>query len=120
VTTSTTTTTPDCTDESLQGFDAVDCHLDLLASLIAPQPSDTFGDRRVAQSLLAHIGKARGLVDAARTGNEAKRELRLALRQMHTIKRALARKAKNGETPSDLALTLSTLVNQTIGEISRL
>jgi hypothetical protein len=120
VTTSTTTTTPDCTDESLQGFDAVDCHLDLLASLIAPQPSDTFGDRRVARSLLAHIGKARGLVDAARTGNESKRELRLALRQMHAIQRTLARKAKNGETPSDLALTLSTLVNQSIGEISGL
>ena len=98
----------------------MDCHLDLLASLITPQSPDTFGDRRVAQSLLAHIGKARGLVDAARTGNEAKRQLRLALRQMHTIKRALARKAKNGETPSDLALTLSTLVDQTLAEISQL
>ena len=120
VTSSTTTTTPDCTDESLQGFDAVDCHLDLLASLIAQQSFDTFGDRRVAQSLVAHIGKARGLVDAARPGNEAKRDLRLALRQMHTIKRALMRKIKNGETPSDLALTLSTLVDQTLAEIAQL
>jgi hypothetical protein len=120
VTTSTTTTAPDCTDESLQAFDAVDCHLDLLATLIAPQPADTFGDRRVAQSLLAHIGKARGLVDAARTGVGAERDLRLALRQMHTTQRALARKAKNGETPPDLALTLSALVDQTIAEIGHL
>ena len=41
VSTSTTTTTPDCSEEPLQGFDAVDCDLDLLASIIAQQPSDT-------------------------------------------------------------------------------
>ena len=114
--TSTTTTTPDCTEESLQGFDAADCHLDLLASIIAQQPSDTFGDRRVTRALL---GKARGLVDAARVGGGA-RDLRLAMRQMHTTQRGLARKAKSGETPADLALTMSTLVNQTIQEISQL
>jgi len=39
---------------------------------------------------------------------------------MHSIKRALAPKAKNGETPSHLALTLSTLVDQTVAEISQL
>ena len=120
VTTSTTTTTPDCTEESLQGFDAVDCHIDLLASLIAEQPSDTFGDRRVTQAILAHIGKARGLVDAARAEISAGRELRLAVRQLRTIRRGLARKAKSGETPADLALTLSTLVDQTIEEIGNL
>ena len=117
--TSTTTTTPDCTEESLQGFDAADCHLDLLASIIAQQPSDTFGDRRVTRALLEHIGKARGLVDAARVGGGA-RDLRLAMRQMRTTQRGLARKAKSGETPADLALTMSTLVNQTIQEISQL
>ena len=120
VTTSTSTTTPDCTEESLQGFDAVDCHIDLLASLIAEQPSDIFGDRRVAQALLAHIGKARGLVDAARAGSSAAHDLRLAVRQLRTTRRGLARKAKSGETPPDLALSLSTLVDQTIQEISQL
>ena len=98
----------------------MDCHLDLLANLIAPQPADTFGDHRVQLSLVAHIGKARGLVDAARTGNGANKQLRLAMRQMRTIQRALARKAKGGETPPDLALTLATLVDQTIVEISNL
>jgi hypothetical protein len=120
VSTSTTTTTPDCTEESLQGFDAVDCHIDLLASLIAEQPTDIFGDRRVTQALLAHIGKARGLVDAARAGSSAAHDLRLAVRQLRTTRRGLARKAKSGETPADLALSLTTLLDQTIQEISQL
>jgi len=42
------------------------------------------------------------------------------MRQMRTTQRGLARKAKSGETPADLALTMSTLVNQTIQEISQL
>jgi predicted RNA-binding Zn ribbon-like protein len=111
---------PDCTEGSPQSFDAVDCHLNLLASLITEQPSDTFGGRRVTLSLLSHTGKAHSLVDAARAGVGAEGQLRLALRQLRTIRRALVRKAKNGETPADLALALSTLVDQTIGEIGNL
>jgi hypothetical protein len=120
VSTSTTTTTPDCTEESLQGFDAVDCHIDLLASMIAEQPSDTFGDRRVTKALLAHIGKARGLVDAARLEISPGPDLRLAMRQLRTAARGLARKARSGETPPDLALTLSTLMDQIMAEIGQL
>src|SRR5262249_115911 len=108
VSTPTTTTTPDSTEESLQRFDAVNCHIDLVARMIAEQPSDTFGDRRVTKALLAHIGKARGLVDAARLEISPGPDLRLALRQLRTVARGLARKARSGETPPDLPLTPAT------------
>ena len=88
--------------------------------MIAEQPSDTFGDRRVTQALLAHLGKARGLVDAARLEISPARELHLAVRQLRTAGRGLARKARTGETPPDLARTLSTLMDQTIAEIGQL
>lgn len=88
--------------------------------MIAEQPSDTFGDRHVTRALLAHIGKARGLVDAARLEVSPDRELQLAVRQLRTAGRGLARKARSGETPPDLALALSTLMDQTIAEIGQL
>jgi len=120
VTTSTTTTTPDCTDGSLQGFDAVDCHLDLLTMMVGGQPSDTFGGSRRTRALLAHIRRARAFVDRARVSTTPVEELHLAFRQVRTIERALARTTRNGETPPLLARDLANLVEQTIAEINRL
>jgi hypothetical protein len=121
VTTSTTTTVSgDCTQEPLQDFDAVDCRIELLTSAISDESPAEFGGNRKTRALLQRLDNAQGLLDAARQGTKVRAKIRLAIRQLRTLNRAVEKTINNGKTPASVGDFLTARIQEALAELEQL
>jgi hypothetical protein len=119
-TTTTTTEAGDCTQQPLEGFDAVDCRIDILSTAIGAESPEEFGGPRKAHSLITRIDNARAFLDSARQGTKVRSKLRLATRQLRTLNRALQKTIKNGKTPPQVGQFLSDRIQEALVELNEL
>jgi hypothetical protein len=119
-TTTTTTGAGDCTQQPLEGFDAVDCRIDILSTAIGAESPEEFGGPREAHSLITRLDKARAFLDSARQGTKVRSKLRLATRQLRTLNRALQKTIKNGKTPPQVGQFLSDRIQEALVELNQL
>jgi hypothetical protein len=119
-TSTTTTVAGDCTQEPLQDFDAVDCRIALLTSAISGESPAEFGGPRKTRALLMHLDNAQNQVDAARQGTKVRAKIRLAIRQLRTLNRALEKTIKNGRTPASVGDFLTARVQEALAELDQL
>jgi hypothetical protein len=59
-------------------------------------------------------------VNAARQGTKVRTKLRLAIRQLRTMNRALRKTINNGKTPPDVGALLSARVSEALAELETL
>jgi hypothetical protein len=119
-TTTTTTEAGDCTQQPLEGFDAVDCRIDILSTAIGAESPEEFGGARKAHSLITRIDNARAFLDSARQGTKVRSKLRRATRQLRTLNRALQKTIKNGKTPPQVGQFLSDRIQEALVELNEL
>ena len=119
-TSTTTTVSGDCTDQPLEGLDAVDCRIDVLSTAIGDESPTEFGGPRKTRALIQRLDNARGLVNAARQGTKVRSKLRLAIRQLRTLNRALQKTINNGKTPPDVGAFLSARVSEALAQLEEL
>jgi hypothetical protein len=110
----------DCTQEPLQDFDAVDCRIALLTSTISGESPAQFGGARKAHALLMRLDNAQNQVDAARQGTKVRAKIRLAIRQLRTLNRALQKTIKNGKTPASVGDFLTARIQEALAELDQL
>src|SRR5262245_6626132 len=116
----TTTLSGDCTEQPLEGLDAVDCRIDVLSTAIGDESPTEFGGPRKTHAQIQRLDKARDLVNAARQGTKVRTKLRLAIRQLRTMNRALQKTINNGKTPPDVGALLSARVSEALAELETL
>jgi len=119
-TSTTTTESGDCTQEPLQGFDAVDCRIELLTSAIGAESSAEFGGSRKTRSLLQRLDNAQTQVNAARQGTKVRAKIRLAVRQLRTLNRAVEKTINNGKTPASVGDFLTARIQEALAELEQL
>ena len=110
----------DCTQEPLQDFDAVDCRIALLTSAISVESPAEFGGGRKTHALLMRLDNAQNQVDAARQGGKVRAKIRLAIRQLRTLNRALEKTIKNGKTPASVGDFLTARIQEALAELDQL
>jgi hypothetical protein len=116
----TTTLSGDCTEQPLEGLDAVDCRIEVLSTAIGDESPDEFGGPRKTHAQIQRLDNARDLVNAARQGTKVRTKLRLAIRQLRTLNRALQKAINNGKTPPDVGAFLSARVSEALAELETL
>ncbi|HKA29714.1 MAG TPA: hypothetical protein VKH82_10080 [Candidatus Binatia bacterium] len=116
----TTTLSGDCTEQPLEGLDAVDCRIDVLSTAIGDESPDEFGGPRKTHAQIQRLDNARDLVNAARQGTKVRTKLRLAIRQLRTLNRALQKTINTGKTPPDVGAFLSARVSEALAELETL
>ncbi len=85
-----------CIDRALAGFDAVECRLDTIDTVLAGETPETLGGKRLAKRLTQSLSRARSAVTAARSGRKVTPNLRKAKKQLHTFTKSVTSAGKKG------------------------
>jgi hypothetical protein len=115
-TTTTTTLPPECIDQPLVGYDAVDCRLDTIDEVLAGETVDTLGGKRLAKRIANAVTKARTAMTTARTGRKVVPNLRRANKQLRVFQKSVTSAQKKG-LPADVGASLMSLATGATSEI---
>lgn len=119
--TSTTTTTipAACVDQPLAGYDAVECRLDTIDTVLAGENVDSLGGKKFAKRLTQSVARARTAITSARSGHKIVPNLRRANKQMRTFQKSVSGAQKKG-LPLTLGANLISLASGATNEIGAL
>ena len=91
-----------------------------MSTAIGDESPEEFGGPRKTHALIQRLDNARDLVNAARQGTKVRSKLRLAIRQLRTLNRALQKTINNGKTPPDVGTFLSARVREALAALEEL
>ena len=116
-----TTTLPpvSCLNQSLAGFDLVDCYFGILSDALSAQSAEALGGAKPARALTTRIQQAQRLVTVARQKKKPIPTLRRAKKQLRSF-RTLAQKGRRRRLAGDVADQLLTLADGAMAAIDQL